>query len=58
MPLFFTYSGLRTEFGLMDTARTWGFFILIFSVAFISKVVGCAAAARYNSKTKTRRIAI
>lgn len=46
MPLFFTYSGLRTELGLLNDGKSWGYFILILVVAFGSKSIGCAISAR------------
>ncbi|ESK94122.1 potassium:hydrogen antiporter [Moniliophthora roreri MCA 2997] len=46
LPIYFTLSGLRTNLGLLDEGRTWGYIILICVVAFVSKFLPCAAAAR------------
>lgn len=46
LPLFFAYTGLHTEIGLIDTLELWlicGLFIL---VAVVGKFGGCALAAR------------
>ncbi|KDQ64220.1 hypothetical protein JAAARDRAFT_52200 [Jaapia argillacea MUCL 33604] len=46
LPLYFAYSGLRTNLGLLDNAITWGYTILICVVAFSSKFLGCSIAAK------------
>ncbi|KAG5635939.1 hypothetical protein H0H81_009624 [Sphagnurus paluster] len=45
LPIYFTLSGLKTNLGLMDTGKTWGYTIIICLVAFFSKFVSCYAAA-------------
>eukprot|EP01114_Cavostelium_apophysatum_P020464 TRINITY_DN6862_c0_g2_i2.p1 TRINITY_DN6862_c0_g2~~TRINITY_DN6862_c0_g2_i2.p1 ORF type:complete len:757 (+),score=176.25 TRINITY_DN6862_c0_g2_i2:131-2401(+) len=47
LPIYFTLSGLRTEFGLLDNGHTWGVFFMIFFVAFFSKIIGCAVSSRF-----------
>ncbi|KAG6872564.1 hypothetical protein C0995_008837 [Termitomyces sp. Mi166 len=45
LPLYFTLSGLKTNLGLMNTGKTWGYTFLICVVAFFAKFVPCFAAA-------------
>ncbi|MEO6027783.1 MAG: cation:proton antiporter [Candidatus Binatia bacterium] len=46
LPLFFAYSGLRTEIGLLDTTSAWAMCGLIILVACVGKFGGRAVAAR------------
>lgn len=46
LPLFFAYSGLRTQIGLLSTAGDWAICSLIVLVACIGKFGGTALAAR------------
>jgi Kef-type K+ transport system membrane component KefB len=46
LPFFFTYSGLNTRMGLLDTAGLWALAGLVFLAAVLGKGVACAAAAR------------
>jgi Kef-type K+ transport system membrane component KefB len=48
LPLYFTLSGLSTNLGLLDNGITWGYLIAVTIVAFSSKFIGCAIAARLN----------
>jgi Kef-type K+ transport system membrane component KefB len=48
LPLFFTYTGLRTQFGLLDSAGLWAWCGLIITVAMFGKWVGSAVAARLS----------
>lgn len=48
LPLYFALSGLSTNFGLLDTAITWGYVIGVLAVAFVGKFVGASVAARVN----------
>lgn len=48
LPLYFTLSGLSTNLGLLDNGITWGYLIAVTVVAFSSKMIGCALAARLN----------
>ncbi|RDB19933.1 K(+)/H(+) antiporter 1 [Hypsizygus marmoreus] len=45
LPIYFTLSGLRTNLGLMDNGKTWGYTVIICLVAFFSKFLACYAAA-------------
>jgi Kef-type K+ transport system membrane component KefB len=46
LPIYFALSGLKTQIGLLDTARSWGLVILVTSVACFGKIVGCTGASR------------
>ena len=46
LPLFFAFSGLRTEIGLLDTAEHWLVCAVIVAVACVGKFGGSAIPAR------------
>ncbi|MCR9296943.1 MAG: cation:proton antiporter, partial [bacterium] len=46
LPIFFTYTGLRTNVGLLESGSDWMICGLIFLAAVLGKVLGCGAAAR------------
>jgi Kef-type K+ transport system membrane component KefB len=46
LPLFFTYTGLRTDIGQMSGGLVWGLCALITITAAVGKFGGCTAAAR------------
>ncbi len=46
LPLFFAYSGLRTEIGLLDSRQAWSICALIIAVACIGKFGGSVVPAR------------
>lgn len=46
LPLFFTYSGLNTQMGLLDSAYLWGMAGLVLAAAIGGKGVACWLAAR------------
>jgi Kef-type K+ transport system membrane component KefB len=46
LPLFFAYSGLRTQIGLLDSTATWLVCGLIIAVACVGKFGGSVIAAR------------
>jgi Kef-type K+ transport system membrane component KefB len=48
LPLFFAYSGVRTQIGLLDTADAWLICGLIIVVACVGKFGGTAIAARLS----------
>jgi len=47
LPLFFVFTGLRTEVGLLDDPYLWKIAGFIFLVAVIGKFVGSALAAKF-----------
>jgi len=46
LPLFFAYSGLRTQIGLINSPQHWGICALIITLACLGKFGGSALAAR------------
>lgn len=46
LPLFFAYTGLRTEIGLLDQWHLWAICLLVIVVAIAGKFLGSALAAR------------
>ena len=46
LPLFFTYSGLNTKIGLINSAFLWGMCLAILAAAVLGKWAACTLAAR------------
>ncbi|QLE57466.1 cation:proton antiporter [Nostoc sp. TCL26-01] len=46
LPIFFVFSGLNTQIGLVNTPILWGITILIVAIAIIGKGVACMLAAK------------
>lgn len=46
LPLFFAFTGLRTEIGLINSPALWGVCLLLITVAVAGKLGGCAVVAR------------
>jgi len=46
LPLFFAFTGLRTNVGLLTSSRDWWLAALILGVAVLGKLLGTAVAAR------------
>jgi Kef-type K+ transport system membrane component KefB len=46
LPIFFTYTGLRTDIGALGSASAWGWCALLIGLATLGKFGGCALAAR------------
>jgi len=51
LPIFFVYTGLRTEIGLLDDAVSWATCIAIILTAITGKLVGSMLAARWSGST-------
>ena len=51
LPLFFVFTGLRTEIGLINDASLWTVCIIITLVAIAGKFGGSAGAARINGES-------
>jgi Kef-type K+ transport system membrane component KefB len=49
LPIFFTYTGLRTDIGALDSAGLWGWCLLLLATATIGKAGGCYLAARRSA---------
>jgi Kef-type K+ transport system membrane component KefB len=48
LPIFFTYTGLRTKMGDMTGGKLWLFCGLVLAAAIVGKFGGCTLAARAN----------
>ncbi len=48
LPLFFAFTGLRTQIGLLDDFQGWAICLLITAIATLGKLGGSAAAARFS----------
>jgi Kef-type K+ transport system membrane component KefB len=46
LPIFFTFTGLRTNVHGLDSLQLWGWCGAIFGAAMLGKFLGCGAAAR------------
>ncbi|KAJ2446034.1 K(+)/H(+) antiporter [Coemansia sp. RSA 2440] len=51
LPIYFTLSGLKTDFTDLKEGETWGLWVLVTFVAFFGKIVGCGLAARFTKFT-------
>ena len=51
LPLFFVFTGLRTQIGLLNEGYLWGICGLIILVAVLGKFLGSALAARFVGHT-------
>ena len=51
LPVFFAYSGLRTEIGLLNSPTMWALCGLVFAVAVAGKLGGATIAARVVGMT-------
>jgi len=50
LPLFFVFTGLRTEIGLLNSWHHWGIAAVVIAVATAGKFVGSAVAARFTGQ--------
>lgn len=53
LPVFFTFTGLRTNVGSLDTLELWGWCALITLAATVGKMVGCGLMARLGGSSWT-----
>jgi Kef-type K+ transport system membrane component KefB len=58
LPLFFTYSGLNTQMGLLDSAYLWLMAGLVLVVAIGGKGVACWLAARATGVSNREALGI
>ncbi len=58
LPLFFVYSGLNTQIGLVNTPALWGVTLGLLVVAIAGKGVACALAARLNKVPLRESVAL
>ncbi|WP_295642683.1 cation:proton antiporter [uncultured Methylibium sp.] len=54
LPIYFTYTGLRTDIGGLSGASAWGWCALLIALATLGKFGGCWAAARWAGLDGTR----
>lgn len=50
LPIFFVFSGLNTEIGLVNTPELWGITIIIVAIAIIGKGIACMLGAKIAGK--------
>ncbi|KAL4262191.1 Monovalent cation:proton antiporter 2 [Pleurotus pulmonarius] len=48
LPIYFTLSGLKTDLGLLNNGKAWGFTVVVCILAFSGKFLGCSGAARLS----------
>ncbi|AUB40562.1 Kef-type K+ transport system, membrane component KefB [Nostoc flagelliforme CCNUN1] len=58
LPIFFAYSGLRTQIGLLNRPELWLLCALVLGVAIAGKYVGTYVAARVSSISKREASAL
>ncbi|MGZ4053631.1 MAG: cation:proton antiporter domain-containing protein [Bacteroidia bacterium] len=58
LPLFFAFSGLRTQIGLLNDSHSWGICALIILIAIVGKFGGSMFAARFVGQSWRDSIAI
>jgi Kef-type K+ transport system membrane component KefB len=58
VPLFFAYSGLNTQIGLLSSAALWLVAIVVLAIACVGKGAACALAARANGEDWRHSLAI
>ncbi|EST08640.1 Cation/H+ exchanger [Kalmanozyma brasiliensis GHG001] len=46
LPIYFALSGLKTNLGDLNSGIAWAYTVAIIVIAFFSKFIGCAAAAK------------
>jgi Kef-type K+ transport system membrane component KefB len=51
LPLFFVYSGLRTQIGLISVPALWLICLLVFAVACLGKVLGGTLSVRWMGES-------
>jgi Kef-type K+ transport system membrane component KefB len=53
LPIFFTYTGLRTNIGALDSLVLWQWCAAILAAATLGKFGGCYLGARWSGRSKT-----
>ena len=48
LPLFFAFTGLRLDIGLLDRPALWGLAVVLLGVAVVGKLGGATLAARFS----------
>ena len=55
LPMFFVYTGLQTNVGLLDQPELWLITLGLIVIAIVGKLAGAAIAARVAAATGARR---
>ena len=50
VPIFFVFSGLNTQLGLLNTPQLWALTLLIIAIAVLGKGIACTLAARWSGE--------
>lgn len=58
LPIFFTYTGLRTNIGTLNTPLLWLFCGLVLAASVVGKLAGCGLAARLTGFSRRESICI
>lgn len=58
LPVFFAYSGLRTQIGLLNRPELWGLCLAVLVVAIAGKYIGTYVAARVSGISKREASAL
>jgi Kef-type K+ transport system membrane component KefB len=58
LPLFFTYSGLNTKIGLLNSAYLWLMCLAVLATAILGKGVACWLAARWTGLSNREAMGI
>ncbi len=58
LPLFFVFSGLNTQIGLVNSVYLWGIALLVLVVSVLGKGVACWFAARLNKEPQREALAL
>jgi Kef-type K+ transport system membrane component KefB len=48
LPLYFAYSGLKTQLGTLDDPLSWAMVVMVLAVACGGKIIGCSIAAKFS----------
>jgi len=51
LPIFFTYTGLRTQIGTLESWQLWGIAVAVIALAIAGKLGGCGLAARLTGSS-------
>ncbi|MDD3108769.1 MAG: cation:proton antiporter [Alistipes sp.] len=51
LPLFFVFTGLRTEIGTLNTPHLWGVCLLFIVISVAGKMIGATGAARWAGES-------
>ncbi|KAJ3103075.1 K(+)/H(+) antiporter [Phlyctochytrium bullatum] len=58
LPLYFTYSGLKTNIGAINTGISFAGFLLVLLVACTGKIGGCSLAAKFSGLNMREALAV